>query len=226
MMKKAIKLLVLAGALLSVGAMADANQTWHFSFPQYAFIYTNVSDVYFDFTNDDQDGDTNITLATSAFDNASLTNLENCINTKVSSISEVTEESSAGTDSIGDCEFARSGLERSGFTVTWNGGDADGALLIVTNGSSYNLGVYSNAKPAGVDFEVAPAKTSSSTTGFVTVGDGQSNSASLGNQGKALPTNYANVYVVPLTFAVKVSPAAVSEATDATYTVTYTVVPQ
>ena len=236
-MKKAIKLLVLAGALLSVGAMAVSNnttQTWHFGFPVYAYIFTNVSDVYFDFTNDDPDGNTE--TQDKKLTTAGLTGFNNCIsqsivNTAVDGktfTAEATPNSDL-IDAIDACTFAPSGLKDAGnFSVTWPDADgdstaesADAAILVVTNSSTYRVDASLDSNPNGATFMIArqystQIQGASDFSAF--------DVSSIITDSNDLTTNYHNVYAAPLSFAVQVSTSTDAVALDnTTYKVTYTV---
>jgi len=225
-MKKAIKLLVLAGALLSVGAMAADNdtETWHFSFPDYIFVYSNVSDVYFDFTtNSPSHNGSSTNIPSSALKPASIDNVLNCINSKINgaTLNENSSQASSGTT----CTFAPSEIVGEGnFNVTWSdSGSSDGALLIATNQTISDIkvssGGFQNAQPQPT-LKVLDKESSNVTQSdnFETVTSG---GVSLGtNQLKY--TQFKNIYVVPLSYALEVDLAASSENGD-TATVTYTV---
>ncbi len=219
MMKKTLKLLVLAGALLSVGALAQANQTWQFGYPAYAFIYTNTTTVTFDLTDDVTDGTATVLTLYNA---ASLTNLETCIDGLVNNISSSVTAGGTPSGEIGSCTFAPSGVSRSGYTVDWSNlnDDADGSLLVVNNTGAYDISVSAASLPAGVDLMVAPE-----LAGAVAAADFQiltTSSTFLADENSGYTTQYNGVYVVPLSFAADVDPSASATAlTD--YTVTYTI---
>ncbi len=220
MMKNAIRLLVLAGALLSVGAMAQTSQNWNFTFPSYYFIYTNTASVNFDFTDDTTDGTASVLTLYSA---AGLSNLENCIDGLVGNISSVTANASTSS-SIGTCKFKPSGVSRSGYSVDWNGlGSADGSLLVVTNASSYKVTVYADSVPAGVDYKVAAELAGNvQETDFTSIPTGQTNAVQVANQDSDYTTQYSNVYVIPLSFAAEVEPTTSATSNTITTVVTYT----
>ncbi len=218
-MKNAIRLLVLAGALLSVGVLAQANQTWQFGYPSYAYIYTNTNTVTFDLTDDTTDGTATVL---SLYDAASLSNLKSCIDNLVGSLSSVTANGTPSSE-IGTCTFAPSGVTRSGYTVDWSNlsDDADGSLLIVNNTGAYDISVSATSLPTGASFMVAPklAGAVADTTDFVTI---STTSTFLVDETSGYDTQYNGVYVVPLSFAASIVPSTAPTSLTS-YTVTYTV---
>ncbi|ADR35703.1 hypothetical protein [Oceanithermus profundus] len=219
-MKNAIRLLVLAGALLSVGAMAQAQQNWNFSFPVYAYVYTNTSSVDFDFTATT----TGTVVYAGAAGQASKANLQSCIGSLVTSSLSVTAQNSAPTNpsSLGSCEFGPTSVSTSGYTVNWNGlGSADGSLLVITNSSTYSVTVLADSLPSGVTYKVAPDFGDASGIAFTNIPTGTA--AGLATHNDGLYTQYAGVYAIPLTFAADVDPTAPAATTSAVTTlVTYT----
>ena len=226
-MKRAIKLLVLAGALLSVGALAQANQTWKFGFPTYAYIYTNSTEIYFDFTDNNGDGDATSVL--SAFNAASLNNLESCIDGLVDNIGSDLVADGTAASSLGTCYFAPSGITHDGYSVDWSNVDStgtgtDGSLLVVTNSSTYSVDVSVAGPPNGVTFLLA-SKMASDITGasdFTSFTSSSTSASSFADEGSDYTTQYYNAYVIPLSFAVGVTPEVAAQAV-ADYTMTYTI---
>ena len=223
-MKRAIKLLVLAGALLSVGALAQANQTWKFGFPSYYFIYTNTESVNFDFTA--TLGDASVVYNSNQ---ATINNLESCIETIVNTFTNnnepVAQQNQPTTwTSFGTCEFGPTSVTSSGYSVDWNGlGSADGSLLVVTNASSYKVTVHADSVPAGVTYKVAAAFGDASSISFINIPVGASSASGLADDSNDYFTQYQNVYVIPLTFAAEVEPTTSATGNTATTTVvTYT----
>ncbi len=218
MKKKTLKLLILAGALLSVGALAQANQTWQFGYPSYAYIYTNTNTVTFDLTDDTTDGTATVL---SLYDAASLSNLETCIDSLVANISSVTASATPASE-IGACTFAPSGVSRSGYTVDWSNlnDDADGSLLIVNNTGAFDINVSATSLPTGASFMVAPKLAGAvADTDFVTI---STTSAFLADENSGYDTQYNGVYVVPLSFAASIVPSTAPTSLTS-YAVTYTV---
>ncbi|WP_457627691.1 hypothetical protein [Oceanithermus sp.] len=216
-MKNAIRLLALAGALLSVGALAQASQTWQFGYPSYAYIYTNTNTVTFDLTDDTTDGTATVL---GLYDAASLSNLESCIGNLVGSLS-VTANGTPSSE-IGTCTFAPSGVTRSGYTVDWSNlsDDADGSLLIVNNTGAYDISVSATSLPTGATLMVAPKLAGTvADTDFVTI---STTSTFLADEVSGYNTQYNGVYVVPLSFAASIAPSTAPTSLT-TYTVTYTV---
>ncbi|WP_287372788.1 hypothetical protein [Oceanithermus sp.] len=218
-MKNAIKLLVLAGALLSVGALAQGAQNWNFNFPAFAYVYTNTSSVDFDFTA----ASTGTVAYAGAAGQASKDNLQLCIGGLVTSSLDVTAyDTPQSTSSLGTCEFGPTSVSTSGYTVNWNGlGNADGSLLVVTNSSTYSVTVVADSRPSGVTYKVAPDFGNASGITFTSIPTGTA--TGLATQADGLYTQYAGVYAIPLTFAADVDPTASAATTSAVTTVvTYT----
>ena len=221
MMKKAIKLLVLAGALLSVGAMAQSQDTvdqdWHFKFPKYIFVYTNTTDVYFDLTDNSADGDASVLPGNlSDYKAASLANLENCILNQLGTNPDY--DTTASPNALNKCKFAPSGITHSGYTVTWpSGKDSDGSLLVITN-ATYTVSVEIDSTITGADLMVAPKLTTDvQETDFATL---NTNSQQIATDQDDLTTQYNGVYIIPLSFAAQIDPGLLE--TDSVLTVTYT----
>lgn len=224
MMKNAIKLLVLAGALLSVGAMAQAQQNWNFNFPTYYYVYTNTASVNFDFTTN--------SASTSVVYNsnqATLNNLQTCIGNIVNGLNTSTAEPKAETtqpaswSSFGTCEFGPTSVSSSGYTVNWNGlGNADGSLLVVTNASSYQVTAYADSVPAGVTYKLAAAFGDATSITFKTIPVGSGNATQIATDADDYYTQYRNVYAIPLTFAADVEPTLNATSGVVTTLVTYT----
>ena len=220
-MKNAIKLLVLAGALLSVGALAQGAQNWNFNFPAFAYVYTNTSSVDFDFTADS----TGTVVYTGTAGQASKLNLQDCISGFVTSSLDVTAyDTPQSTSSLGTCEFGPTSVSTSGYSVNWNGlGSADGSLLVITNSSTYSVTVEADSLPPGVTYKVAPAFGDASTSiPFTSIPTTTAGAASLADQEDDLYTQYTGVYVIPLTFAADVDPTASAATASAVTVVTYT----
>jgi len=230
MMNKAIKLLVFAGALLSLGALAQANQTWKFGFPTYAYIYTDTAEVHFDFTLDASSLPPSGTDATklTAFDAASLDALETCIDDLIANISGDLIADDSPANDLGSCYFAPSGVAHDGYSVDWSGVDSqgtDGSLIVVTNSSTYSVDVSVDAPPSSVGFMLAvdTAGNISDENDFdVTFTSASTSQSGLANQDSDYTTQYRRVYVIPLSYAVEITPdVAAQNLTD--YDMTYTI---
>lgn len=228
MMKNAIRLLVLAGALMSVGVLAQsAQQNWNFTFPTYYYVYTNTTSVDFDFTATSV---SSTVVYTGSHGQASLANLQACIDNAVSGLvgpgTEPVAQSSAPASpaSLATCEFGPTSVTSSGYTVDWNGlGSADGSLLVVTNASSYKVTAYADSVPAGVTFKVAPkfGDAPPSHSDFVEIPVGSGSAVQIASDANDYYTQYRNIYVLPLTYAADVEPNADAIASTTTV-VTYT----
>lgn len=216
MMKKAIKLLVLAGALLSVGAMAQTNQsqTWHFNFPQYMAIFSSVATVNFDFDSSIADGNTT-SLPTRTYPRASASAVGSCIGdpdngTGTGTIENVNESTWGNTS----CTFAPSDLDKN-WDVQWTTGDSEGALITVSNITTKVQVSVDQDPPTGFGLLVAASKTSTTEPSFLTISTTASD----------LATNLsAGVNFIPLTFALQIDLAnAGALSSTVTRTVTYTI---
>jgi len=229
MMNKAIKLLVLAGALLSVGAMAAANQTWKFGFPTYAYIYTNSTEIHFDFTNDGQPSGTDASVLATAntdFPAAGLSNLETCIDGLVSDISGDVKADETASNDLGTCYFAPSGVKHEGYSVNWDNVDTtgtDGSLLVVTNSSSYVVDAKFTSMPTGVTFMIADMMASdiSSENDFDSFTSSSLTVTGFANQDSDYTTQYRRTYVIPLSFAIGITPD-IDAQNLGDYSMTYT----
>jgi len=230
MMKKAIKLLVLAGALLSVGALAaNKTTTFKFSYPEYFYFTTNLASETFDFTASDPG--TNPGTATSGYGVATTGNLNTCLDDFITNnLSSVTAQDSAGSNTINDsCDFVATDTNTSGFNVDWasTGETAEGAILVATNKSSWAVAAKITTVFSQVDSYVNlqlrtgnSAFTNLSNSSATNIG-----SLSNGSLDNAWYTNYANIYVVPLQYKLVLTnplaiPAISSSSAD-TAIVTY-----
>jgi len=222
MMKKAIKLLVLAGALLSVGAMAagSQSQTWNFNWPQYMAIFSSVATVNFDFNDSINDGNTTTTnLPTRTYPRASSDALLTCLlnmtdpdqGTGTSNVETINELTSPT-----ECTFAPSDLDKN-WDVRWQSGDSEGALITVSNIKTKVQVKVESDLPTGFELQVAASKTSTTEPTF------QNITTSLEDLNSATNLS-AGVNFIPLTFALKVdlSSASVQNST-VNRTVTYTI---
>ena len=225
-MKKAIKLLVLAGALLSVGAMAAKTTTFNFKFPQYLYVYTNLTSEDFDFTASST-GNHPGTYGNTAI--ATEANLKTCME-NLSLPSSVTAQTSAGTSAIstGSCDFvATDTTKNSDFSVDWGstGENPDGALLVLTNVSDWSAKATITSAFSNVDSYVT-LKVRTDSNG--TLSNLSSSATTVGSKSgttltNAYYTNYINAYVVPLQFVLTLdNPFAIPEGND-TAVVTYSV---
>ncbi len=220
-MKKAIKLLVLAGALLSVGAMAaeSQTQTWNYNFPQFMALFSSVAIVNFDFLNNIDDGNTTSGLPTSAYPRASSTALNTCLNdidpdegTGTSTIETVNEGSLSASNT--SCSFAPSDLDKN-FDVNWNSGDSEGALIAISNVETKIQVKVDTSPTSGIHLMVANSKTSATEPTFQEISTTDSDFIT------GLP---AGINYLPLTFALKVDIANVAPISNAEVrTVTYTI---
>ncbi|WP_287417864.1 hypothetical protein [Oceanithermus sp.] len=244
-MKNAIKLLVLAGALLSVGALAQAGSATNFtfSFPAYAFVFTNVETVTFDFS-------ASATLGTSQLENvdsyykASPTGLEACLNALLEGDTNGTLDGT-GTYTIqspsttsNTCSFAPTSIGKytGAFNVTWGGnGNPDGELLVITNAGSYTVTATftddDSDWPSGLNIDIIAGVVNSgslSSTSSISLG---STASATFNQNDDYTTQFANAYIIPQLYALQLD---VMSASINTYdssnnlitvdaTVTYTV---
>ncbi|WP_148230383.1 hypothetical protein [Marinithermus hydrothermalis] len=226
-MKRRLRLLAFGTVLAAMGAMAQSSTDFNFSFPQYAFVYTNLSSVDFDFTASGSGA--NPGQAPAADGVATQPNLEACIesilSTTVSSGSFTANDTAAGTTAFGgSCTFAPTNVTRSGFTVDWGGlASPDGSLLVVTNMSTWaakaSLDAANPFATGGLTLQVYDGTNYQNvTTTPVNVG------VMNGTRTNAFYTQYANAYVVPLTYQLVLDdPIGLSPTTNDSATVIYTV---
>ena len=216
-MKQAIKVLILAGALLSVGALAQSQtQTWNYNFPQFMALYSSVATVNFDFDSSIADGNTT-TLPSRAYPRASGLAVDDCLggidpdgnpNTGTGTVESVTEGSLTAS-----CTFAPSDLDKN-FDVVWTSGDAEGALITISNVAT-KIQVSVDSDPtSGITLQVANSKTSTSEPAFqdITTTDAD-----------FITALSAGIHYLPLTFALEVDITTVALSAAETRTVTYTI---
>jgi len=234
-MKNLIKLLVLAGTLLSVGALAaNKTTTFNFIYPEYFYFTTNLASETFDFATNNV-GSNHGQAATVATKNALDTCLDHFLANNSPSVTA--NDSAAGSSTISasntsQCEFAATDTsQNNAFSVSWGstGETAEGAVLVATNKSSWAVAAKISSDFSQVSSYVdLQLKTSSGGT-FTTlsstatnVGSVQTGSNPLNN---AYYTDYMNIYVVPLQYKlVLTNPIAIPEISSSspdTATVTY-----
>lgn len=229
-MKNAIKLLVLAGALLSVGAMAGKGTAFNFYFPAYVAIYTNVTQVDF-FSTTGTEGALYQNEVSGYYEGTSAGVLS-CIDDNLSTFTGNDLDVSGSTSSSASitCNFAPNAVTSdNSFSVTGydNAGDppTDGELLIITNSSTFNVSadVDSNTIASGETIYAIPAYADSNgdLQGSTTTGDDVTD-ISFSNA-DALATQYSNAKVIPLLFYASVDilntdPIATAESISITWT--------
>jgi len=226
MMKRAIKLLVLAGALLSVGALAQKNTAYNFYFPAYAAIYTNVDQVDFFNTTTGTEGAL-YQDQISGYYEGTAAGVVKCLDDNVSTFSSLDVSGTSSTASL-SCKFAPNAVTKNTtFSVTGYSSTAtaptDGELLIITNSSTFNVGVtvVSNALSSATVYAI-PAYADANGGNLVGGTAADVTSISL-DENSALSTQYANAYVIPLLFYAEADVLAVSQLTTAeSATVTWT----
>jgi len=222
-MNKAIKLLVLAGALLSVGAMAGKGTAFNFYFPAYVAIYTNVTQVDFFNSTSGTEGALYQNEVSGYYEGTSAGVLS-CIDDNLSTFTGTDLDVSGSTSSSASitCNFAPNAVTSdSSFSVTGyaNAGNppTDGELLIITNSSTFNVSadVDSTSITSGETIYAIPAyaDNSNSLQGSTTTGD-DVNSISF-SDADALATQYSNAKVIPLLFYASVDVLNTSEITTA-----------
>ncbi len=173
------RLFLVLGAFLvgaSSLAAAESQTIFHFNFPKFAAVFTNVTDVYFFGGSYSQtalgpDQDTNKRTVNSVDYYAATGNgLAKCIddNLNLTSSTAVTVQNSAGTDTFSSitCYFAPNQVTKSGFTVSGYSSPAspptDGELLIITNTSN-------DSDSTDTDFVVWPSLGSTTSVPFGTL---------------------------------------------------------
>jgi len=224
-MKKAIKLLVLAGALLSVGAMAQSSK-FNFAYPDYFYIFTNLNSETFNFfatSPGSKPGTASTTYGIATHDN-----LTACLDDLLASAPNVTASTSEGTDQItGSCDFVATDTSTGSPSVDWGstGENAEGAIIIVTNKSSWAAAAKITTEFSQVNGYVNLQLRTDSNT-FTTLSTSAVNVGSLnGSLSNAYYTNYKNVYAVPLQYklvltnpiAIPVIDSSSSDTAEVTY---------
>jgi len=230
MMKKAIKLLVLAGALLSVGAMAQysKNTAFNFYFPQYAAIYTNVTQVdFFNPTNGTKGAlsDNNV----SGYYASSADGIVDCIDAATSLPSSYIVGGSGSSANL-SCAFAPNavtkdqGFSVSGYSNASSTADTDGELLIITNAGHYVTGVSVTGNISDATINVIPGYVDNSANVQDKNGTGAQNVTSASfTENDAYNTDYTFAKVIPLLFYASVNVLNTPEITSAeSMTVTWT----
>ncbi|WP_457637336.1 hypothetical protein [Oceanithermus sp.] len=223
-MKNAIKLLILAGALLSVGALAQSTG-YNFYFPAYAAIYTNVDQV--DFFNSTVGTEGALYQnSVSGYYEGTAAGVLKCIDDNLSTFTGSSLDVSGSTSSTASitCNFAPDAVTKNTtFSVTGysNAGSppTDGELLIITNSSTFNVGVTVNSNGitdatiyamAGY-VDTTPSVQTNNSNGLVT--SDVTNVAF--TQDDAFDTQYTNAKVIPLVFYASVDVLSVGQITTA-----------
>ncbi len=236
MMKKAIKLLVLTGALLSVGALAQfSNQsTFNYYFPYYAAIYTNVTQVDFFNTNPGTGVYEGALKANSisGYYESTETGVVSCLNDSSSSLpTDYTVGGNATSASL-SCNFAPNavtkdqGFSVSGYSNASATADTDGELLIITNASTFsvNVTVNNNSIDANVATVYAIPDYINDTPAIANNKSGQDVTAISFSNNDAYSTQYSNAKVIPLLFYASVDVLNAAQLDTAqSMTVTWTV---
>ena len=226
-MKRTIKLVVLAGALLAAAAMAapsHKSSEFNFLFPQYAAIYTNVTQVNF---FDSATGTEGALKAVGGYYASTKTALLQCMDDSANLPDNYTINGSSTTANL-YCSFVPNAITKDqGFSVSGYQGaadpDTDGELLIITNASNFATNVSVSGSITDASIEVIPGyvKSDGSVAG---AGDTTAQDVSSAGfvQSQAYDTQYASAKVIPLLFYAQVDVLNVSEITTAeTMTVTW-----
>ena len=229
-MKKAIKLLVLAGALLSVGALAQFNKSTQFNyyFPAYAAIYTNVTQVDFFNTTTGTEGAL-IANSISGYYDSTKNGVVACLDASSSLPTDYTVGGNATSASL-YCNFAPNAVTKDqGFTVSGysnasNTADTDGELLIITNSSTFSVGVtVSNNNITNATVYAIPDYIDA-TPAIANNKSGQDVTAISFSNNDAYSTQYSNAKVIPLLFYASVDVLNAAQVSSAqSMTVTWTV---
>jgi len=226
MMKNAIRLLVLAGALLSVGALAQSTQ-FNFSYPDYFYVFTNLASEKFDFTA--TAAGSNPGTATGTYGPATKNSFDSCLDTLLASApASVTAQGSMGSNQMsGSCDFVATDTTKDSFSVDWGstGETAEGAVLVATNKNSWAAAARIDSNFSQVaNYVDLQLRTGSST--FSTLSASATNIGSLsgGSLSNAYYTNYVNIYVVPLQYKLVLTNPLAIPVIDASSPDTATVV--
>ena len=227
MMKKAIKLLVLAGALLSVGAMAAKDTTYNFYFPAYAAIYTNVTQVDFFNSSTGTEGALYQNHVSGYYEGTSAGVLD-CIDDNLSTFTGSDLDVSASTSSSTNltCNFAPNAVTSdNSFSVTGysNAGNppTDGELLIITNSSTFDVSVnVSSNSLQHAEIYAIPAYVDSNKALQGGTADDVTNISF--DENDALSTQYTNAKVIPLLFYASVDVLSTDAITTTPETVVVT----
>ena len=230
MMKNLIKLLVLAGTLLSIGAFAQFKKgtEFNFYFPYYAAIYTNVTQV--DFFNTSTSTGTEGALyqnGISGYYEGTQSGVVACLNAASNLPTSYTVNGSGGSNTL-SCKFAPSYITKDvGFKVNgYNNAskfDTDGELLIITNASTFNVSVSTSGSINSATVNVIPDYIDTTPA----IANGKSaqavSSAQFVNK-DAYSTQYRFAKVIPLLFYAEADVLGVSQITTAeSMTVTWQV---
>ncbi|XOB98743.1 hypothetical protein ACMC9I_01220 [Deinococcota bacterium DY0809b] len=231
-MKNAIRLLVLAGALLSVGALAQFSKdtTFNFYFPQFAAIYTNVTQVDF-FNSTSSTVGALSANSVSGYYPGTKAGVVSCLDAATTLPAAYTVGGSGGSSNL-TCDFAPNavtkdqGFSVSGYTDASSTADTDGELLIITNASNFTTGVTTSGSISSATVYVIPGYVNN-TPAVVegTNGSGVQNvTVAAFNQNDAYDTQYTFAKVIPLLFYASVDILNTSEITTAeSVTVTWTI---
>ncbi len=218
-MKTTVRILILAGALLSAGALAQSKtQTWNYNFPQFMALFSSVATVNFDFDGSIADGNTTTNLPARTYPRASSGAVTTCL-------SGIDPDNGTGTNTVetvnegsltASCTFAPSDLDKN-FDVVWSSGDAEGALITISNVTT-KIQISVDTDPtSGIILQVANSKTSTSEPSF----DNITTTATDFITGLS-----AGIHFLPLTFALEVDLTSVLLSSPETRTVTYTIAAQ
>lgn len=241
-MKNAIRLLVLAGALLSVGALAQAGNAtnFNFNFPAYAFVFTNVDTVTFDF---DQTSGTSQLESVTGYYEASSAGLAACLDAFLESDTNNTLDGTGSytiqtpSTTSNTCNFAPTSVTKnsSAFTVDWGStGNPDGELLVITNAGGYTVtATFADGDgdwPSGLNIDIIAGVVSGATIAgagqnVTSVSLGSTSTSATFNQNDDYTTQFANAYVIPQLYALQLDVMSASINTQGTVdaSVTYTV---
>jgi len=226
MMKKAIKILVLAGALLSVGALAQFSKQTQFNyyFPAYAAIYTNVTQVDFFNATTGTEGAL-IQNGISGYYHSTADGVVACLDASTSSLpTDYTVNGTASSASL-SCNFAPNavtkdqGFSVSGYPSASSTADTDGELLVITNSSTFTVDVDVTGTADATIYAIPDYinDTPAIANGY----SGQDVTGASFTQDYAYSTQYSNAKVIPLLFYASVdvfNAAQVSSAESVTVT--------
>ncbi|WP_456475904.1 hypothetical protein [Oceanithermus sp.] len=228
-MKTTVRILILAGALLSVGALAQFSKQTQFNyyFPTYAAIYTNVTQVDF-FNSSTGTQGALVQNGISGYYPSTENGVIACLDAATTLPNSYTIGGTAASASL-SCNFAPNavtkdqGFSVSGYTNASTTADTDGELLIITNSSTFGVGVEVSGSISDATIFAIPDYIDA-TPAIANDKSGQDVTAISFSDTDAYATQYSNAKVIPLLFYASVdvfNATALSTADD--ITVTWTV---
>ena len=226
---------------LSAMALAANTATLEFAFPEYAFVFTDTSTITWDLGAASGTGKAKYV---SGIYEGSQGGLYACMNALSSTT--VTPQTSAGSSTLSKtCMFGATSFTATGpFVVNWSTlqYEPDSSLVVVTNASNFEVTAsittaWTGGSGLTVKFATDAYKSTSppgwysgglSSSDFQTIPDDPSSQTIVNTSsstGLSFYTDYVNVYVVPMVWALEFDVFAqpvISSSSPATATVTFT----